>query len=101
MWFLIRVRKRRSRVLDMLFRLEIGLKLERLPGSRLGFLSKGVTRADLKQDGKQVGKVCNKVGENIRARDHKWRIGMKYIGDDLWTMLLRRLNTSMQIGDRW
>jgi len=28
------------------------LKLERLPGSRLGFLSKGVTRPDLKQDGK-------------------------------------------------
>src|SRR6218665_1788729 len=52
MWFLIRVRKRRSRIIDMLFRLEMGLKLERLPGSRLGFLSKGVTRADMKQDGK-------------------------------------------------
>jgi len=31
----------------MLFRLE----MERLPGFKLAFLSKGVTRADLKQDG--------------------------------------------------
>ena len=37
----------------MLFRLEMNLKLERLPGSRLGFLSKGVTRADLKQEEKE------------------------------------------------
>ena len=29
MWFLIRVRKRRSRILDMLFRLEMGLELEK------------------------------------------------------------------------
>ena len=53
MCFLMRVRKRRSKILEMLLRLEIGLKFERLLESRLGFLSKGVTRADLKHDGKR------------------------------------------------
>ena len=46
-------KKKTLRILEMLFRLEMGRKLERLPGSRLGFLNKGITRADLKQDGKQ------------------------------------------------
>ena len=53
MCFLMRVRKRRSKILEMLLRLEIGLKFERLLESRPGFLSKGVTRADLKHDGKR------------------------------------------------
>ena len=95
MWFFIRVRKRRSRILDMLFRLEMGLKLERLPGSRLGFLSKGVTRADLKQDGKhpsakdKLAIRWEKTSEQETISD----VGMKSIGDDLATMLVRRLNT--------
>jgi len=41
----------------MLFRFEIGLKLDRLLESRSGFLSKGVTKADLKHDGKHPSTV--------------------------------------------
>src|SRR6218665_2036379 len=99
MWFLIRVRKRRSRILDMLFRLEMGLRLERLPGSRLGFLSKGVTRADLKQDGKHHSAKdklvkCAIRWEKTSEQETISGVGTKSRGDDFGTMLLRRLNTS-------
>ena len=66
MCFLMCIRNRRSRILEMLLRLGIGLKLERLLVSRPDFLSKGVTRADFKDDRKHsnlVGQLCNKLGE--------------------------------------
>src|SRR6218665_1160615 len=93
MWFLIRVRKRRSKILDMLFRLEMGLKLERLPGSRLGFLSKGKTRADLKQNGKHPSAKDKlaKCAIRLEKTSEQETIGMKSIGDDLGTMLFHSL----------
>jgi len=83
----------------MLFRLEMDLKLERLPGSRLGILSKGVTRADLKQDGKHSSAKdklakCAIRWEKTSEQETIRGVGMKSIGDDVGTMLLRRLNTS-------
>ena len=99
MCFLIRVRKRRSRILEMLLRMEIGLKLERLLVSRSGFLSKGVTRADLKHDGKHASAKdrlakCAIRWEKTSEQETISGVGMKSIGDDLGTMLLRRLKTS-------
>jgi len=86
----------------MLFRLKMGLKLERLPGSRLGFLSKGVTRSDLKQDGKQSSAKdklakCAIRWEKTSEQETTSGVGMKFIGDDLGTILFRRLNVSKQV----
>ena len=80
----------------MLLRLEIGLKFERLLESRLGFLSKGVTRADLRHDGK-----CPSAKDSLAKRAIRWEktseqesirdVGIKSIWDNLGAMLLRRL----------
>src|ERR1043165_8883127 len=99
MFFLIRIRKRRSRILEMLLRLEIGLKLERLLVSRSGFLSKGVTKADLKHEGKQPSAKdrlvkCAIRWEKTSEQDRISGVRMKSMGDDLGTMFLRRLKTS-------
>ena len=76
-----------------------GLKLERLLESRSGFLSKGVTRADLKQDGKHPSAKdrlakCAIRWEKTSEQETISGVGMKFIGDDLGTMFLRRLKTS-------
>ena len=86
----------------MLLRLEIGLKLERLLVSRSGFLSKGVSKADLKHDGKHPS-----AKDRLAKRAISWEktseqetisgVGMKSIGDDLGTMLLRRFKTSKKV----
>ena len=44
--------------------LEIGLKLERIPGSRLGFFKSGVTRSVLYDDGK-VPSVKDKFASRV------------------------------------
>jgi len=91
--------RRRSRILQMLLRLEINLKVERLLVLRSGFLSKGVTRADLKNDGKHPSakdrlSKCAIRWEKTSEQETISGVGMKSIGDDLGTMLLRRLKTS-------
>jgi len=92
------IRKRRSRILEMLFRLETGTNLERLAGSRLGFLRKGVTRADFKPDRKHPSAKdklakCAIRWEKTSEQETVSGVGMKSIGDNLGTTPLRRLDT--------
>lgn len=87
---MINVRKRRSRILELLLRLTLSLKLDRQLMFRSDFLNKGETKADSKHDGKQSSakdELINCVirSDKLSEQETISDLGMNSIGEDLWT----------------
>jgi len=86
----------------MLFKLEMGRKLDKTVASRLGFLSSGVIEADLKDRGKQPSwkerlESVAMSSENTDEHVLRSEVGIKSLLDVLGRIDDRRPKTSLLV----